>query len=58
MKLDVWFTHDKGPYYVVEDRFDTIQEAEEFWKDTPFLISVELHGEKPPIVKQAGRYTQ
>lgn len=54
MLLDVWFSHVKGAYYVTDDRFDSVADAETFWGVTPFLISVERRGVLPPRLLHEG----
>lgn len=49
MKLWIWFEYEKGPYHIEEDRFDTIADAERFWRNDPFFISAETVGAEPPV---------
>ena len=52
MKLWIWFDHHLGPYYIEDDKFDSIPDAEEFWYADPFFISVEIIGAEPPILAE------
>ena len=55
MKLWIWFKHPQGPYHIEEDRFNTIVEAERFWRFDPYFISVETVGAQPPVATEFNR---
>ena len=55
MKLWIWFEHEKGPYHIEDNRFDTIADAERSWGIAPDFISVGTVGAEPPVATEFNR---
>ena len=53
IKFWVWFEHEKGPYHILDISSETIEDAEEYWRDDPFFIGVYPEGKGPPKAKES-----